>query len=105
MDSQIQQKVLRHLTEDQWSPETISAALYLEYKLKASAKAIYKYIKKRCLEYLLARYHKRKGKKRVNSGLLIVSSSLTPSVYEKAMDTGRVTSLFLPKGQEYSWCW
>jgi len=52
-----------------WSPETISATLWRVHKLKASAKAIYKYIRKRCLEYLLSRYKKSKGTKRTNSNL------------------------------------
>lgn len=55
---------LRHLTEyylciKEWSPETISATLWLNHRLKASAKAIRKYIAKRNLEWLLANYHKR----------------------------------------------
>jgi IS30 family transposase len=69
MDIGIRQKVEHYLFEKDWSPETISAALWLNHRLKASAKAIYKYIKKRCLEYRLARYRKRKGYKRINSGL------------------------------------
>lgn len=58
-----------YLFEKDWSPETISAALWIKHRLKASAKAIRKYIHKRCLGYLLARYRKRKGSKRINSGL------------------------------------
>ncbi|MFT5036575.1 MAG: IS30 family transposase [Candidatus Azotimanducaceae bacterium] len=69
MDIGIRQRVEHYLFTYGWSPETISAVLWLEHRLKASSKAIYKYIKKRCLEYLLVRYHKRKGKKRINSGL------------------------------------
>jgi len=69
MDIGIRQKVEYYLFEKDWSPETISAALWFNHRLKASAKAIYKYIKKRCLEYKLARYRKRKGYKRINSGL------------------------------------
>ena len=65
---------IRHLTEyylfiKGWSPETISATLWIDHKLKASAKAIRKYIKKRCLDFTLVRYHKRKGGTRVVSGL------------------------------------
>jgi IS30 family transposase len=69
MDIGIRQWTEYYLFEKDWSPETISAALWLKHRLKASAKAIYKYIKKRCLEYRLARYKKRKGYKRINSGL------------------------------------
>ena len=69
MDIGIRQKVEYYLFEKQWSPETISAALWLNHRLKASAKAIRKYIYKRCLEYLLARYRARKGRKRFASGL------------------------------------
>jgi len=69
MNIGIRQKVEYYLFEKDWSPETISAALWVNHRLKASAKAIRKYIQKRCLEYLLARYRKRKGYNRVNSGL------------------------------------
>lgn len=60
MDIGIRKQVEHYLYKYHWSPETISAALWLRHRLKASAKAIYKYIKKRCLEYLLPRYHKRR---------------------------------------------
>lgn len=69
MDIGIRQKVEYYLFEKDWSPETISAALWYTHRLKASAKAIRKYIQKRCLEYRLARYRKHKGYKRINSGL------------------------------------
>lgn len=69
MDIGIRQKVEHYLFEKDYSPETISAALWINHRLKASAKAIYKYIRKRCLGYHLARYGKRKGYKRINSGL------------------------------------
>lgn len=69
MNIGIRQKVEYYLFHHQYSPETISATLWFKHRLRASAKAIYKYIKKRCLEYLLARYKARKGKKRLNSGL------------------------------------
>ena len=69
MDIGIRQKVEYYLFEKQYSPESISAALWFNHRLKASAKAIYKYIKKRCLDYLLARYKARKGLKRFASGL------------------------------------
>jgi IS30 family transposase len=69
MDIGIRQKVEYYLFEKQYSPETISAALWFNHRLKASAKAIRKYIYKRCLEYLLARYRARKGYKRIMSGL------------------------------------
>ena len=69
MDIGIRQKVEYYLFEKDWSPETISAALWIHHRLKASAKAIRKYVQKRCLEYLLARYRKRKGCRRINSGL------------------------------------
>ncbi len=69
MDIGIRQKVEYYLYTYQWSPETISATLSMYHRLKVSAKAIYKYIRKRCLEYLLPCYRKRKGNKRVNSGL------------------------------------
>ena len=69
MDIGIRQNVEYYLFEKDWSPETISAALWINHRLKASAKAIRKYINKRCLEYLLARYRKRKGYERINSGL------------------------------------
>tara|TARA_B100000745_G_C20080873_1_gene369221 strand:- start:28 stop:972 length:945 start_codon:yes stop_codon:yes gene_type:complete len=68
-DIGIRQKVEYYLFEKDWSPETISAALWLKHRLRASAKAIRKYIYKRCLEYLLARYRKKKGCHRINSGL------------------------------------
>jgi len=69
MDMGIRQKVEYYLFEKQYSPETISAVLWIKHKLKASAKAIRKYIYKRCLEHLLARYRARKGPKRFASGL------------------------------------
>jgi len=69
MNIGIRQKVEYYLFQHQYSPETISAVLWIKHRLRASSKAIYKYIKKRCLEYLLARYRKRKGCKRINSGL------------------------------------
>lgn len=69
MDIGVRQKVEYYLFERDWSPETISAALWINHRLKASAKAIRKYIHKRCLEYRLARYRKRKGCTRINSGL------------------------------------
>lgn len=69
MDIGIRKQVEYYLYTYQWSPETISATLWIRHRLKASAKAIYKYIRKRCLEYLLPRYKKRKGSKRINSGL------------------------------------
>lgn len=69
MNIGIRKQVEHYLFEYRWSPETISATLWLYHRLKVSAKAIYKYIKKRCLEYLLARYRKRKGYKRINSNL------------------------------------
>ncbi len=69
MDIGIRQQVEHYLFTYRWSPETISATLWIHHRLKASAKAIYKYIRKRCLEYLLPRYQKRKGSKRINSGL------------------------------------
>lgn len=54
----IRQWVEYYLFEKHWSPETISAELWKTHRLKASAKAIYKYIASRCLEYLLMRYKK-----------------------------------------------
>lgn len=67
MDIGIRKQVEYYLYKYRWSPETISAALKLKHRLFVSAKAIYKYIKKRCLEYLLPRYRKRrKGYKRHN---------------------------------------
>jgi IS30 family transposase len=69
MNIGIRQWTEYYLFEKDWSPETISAALWIKHRLKASAKAIRKYIHKRCLEYLLARYRKRKGYKRINSNL------------------------------------
>lgn len=69
MDIGIRQTVEYYLFEKQYSPETISAILWIKHKRKASAKAIRKYICKRCLEYLLARYRARKGQKRFVSGL------------------------------------
>ncbi len=69
MDIGIRQKVEYYLFNYQWSPETISATLRMRHRLNVSAKAIYKYIKKRCLEYFLARYRARKGRKRINSSL------------------------------------
>lgn len=69
MDIGIRQNVEYYLFEKDWSPETISAALWIHHRLKVSAKAIRKYINKRCLEYRLARYRKRARYKRINSGL------------------------------------
>ena len=69
MDIGIRQWTEYYLFEKDWSPETISVALWLNHRLRVSAKAIRKYIRKRCLEYLLARYRKRKGYKRINSNL------------------------------------
>jgi IS30 family transposase len=69
MDIGIRQKVEHYLYTYQWSPESISAALKYIHRLYVSAKAIRKYIHKRCLEYLLARYRVRRGKKRIISGL------------------------------------
>ncbi len=69
MDIGIRQKVEYYLFEYGWSPETISAALKYKHRLFVSAKAIRKYIYKRCFEYLLARYRARKGRGRMNSGL------------------------------------
>ena len=70
MDIGIRQQVEYYLFEKDYSPEVISATLRIYHRLKVSAKAIYKYIKKRCLEYRLARYRKRRGYKRINSGLV-----------------------------------
>ena len=69
MNIGIRQKVEYYLFEKQYSPETISGTLLLYHRLKVSAKAIRKYIYKRCLEYLLARYRARRGRKRLVSGL------------------------------------
>ena len=69
MNSGIRQWTEYYLCEKQWSPETISEALWLNHRLLASAKAIYKYIKKRCLDHFLARYRARKGGSRTPSGL------------------------------------
>lgn len=57
---------LRHLTEyylciKQWSPEVISATLWIDHRLRASAKAIRKYIYNRCLESLLPNYGVRRS--------------------------------------------
>jgi len=65
MDIGIRKQVEYYLYKYKWSPETISATLRYRHRLLVSAKAIYKYIRKRCLEYLLPRYRKRrKGYKR-----------------------------------------
>lgn len=69
MDIGIRKWTEHYLYTFKWSPETISATLWLKHRLKASAKAIRKYVYKRCLEYLLPAYRKRKGQKRINSGL------------------------------------
>lgn len=69
MNTGVRKQVEHYLYTHKWSPETISAALWIKHRLRASSKAIYRYIKKRCLEYLLPHYRKRKGKKRINSGL------------------------------------
>lgn len=69
MDIGIRKQVEHYLYTYKWSPETISATLRIHHRLKVSAKAIYKYIRKRCLEYLLARYRKRRGSKRITSNL------------------------------------
>lgn len=67
MDIGIRKQVEHYLFVYKWSPETISATLHIYHRLKVSAKSIYKYIKQRCLEYLLPRYRKkRKGYRRHN---------------------------------------
>jgi IS30 family transposase len=60
MDIGIRKQVEHYLYTHRWSPETISATLWLYHRLQVSAKAIYKYIQKRCLEHLLPRYRKRR---------------------------------------------
>lgn len=70
MDIGIRQNVEYYLFEKQYSPETISAVLWIKHQLKASAKAIRKYVDKRSLEYLLARYRARKGCQRILSSLV-----------------------------------
>ena len=55
---------LCHLTEyylciKDWSPETIAATLWLKHNLKVSAKAVYKYIYSRRLEWTLPNYNQR----------------------------------------------
>ena len=57
---------MSHLTEyylriKDWSPDTIAAQLWLKHNLKVSAKAIYKYIYNRSLEWTLPNH--LKGKK------------------------------------------
>ena len=69
MDAGIRKWTEYYLCIKRWSPETISATLWKDHKLKASAKSIYRYIKKRCLEYFLPNYKKRKGSKRITSNL------------------------------------
>lgn len=67
MDIGIRKQVEHYLFVHKWSPETISAALRYKHRLLVSAKAIYKYIRKRCLEYLLPHCRKRrKGYRRHN---------------------------------------
>jgi IS30 family transposase len=56
---------ISHLTEyylciKDWSPDTISAQLWLHHNLRVSAKAIYKYIYNRSLEWTLPNHLKRK---------------------------------------------
>lgn len=56
---------MSHLTEyylliKDWSPDTISAQLWLKHNLKVSAKAIYKYIYNRSLEWTLPNHLRRK---------------------------------------------
>jgi IS30 family transposase len=50
MDIGIRKQVEYYLYKYRWSPETISATLIYRHRLFVSAKAIYKYIKKRCNE-------------------------------------------------------
>lgn len=69
MDIGIRQWTEYYFCVKRWSPDTISAVLRIRHRLKVSAKAIYKYIRKRCLEYLLSNYRKRRGAKRINSNL------------------------------------
>ena len=69
MNIGIRQKVEHYLFTYGWSPETISAELELKHRLYVSAKSIYKYIRKRCLDHYLMRYKARKGYKRIISGL------------------------------------
>jgi transposase, IS30 family len=69
MDIGIRQRVEYYLFEKQYSPEVISATLWLKHRLQASAKAIYKYVKNRSLDYLMFRYKARKGYQRVMSGI------------------------------------
>lgn len=56
----IRKQVEHYLYTYQWSPETISATLRISHRLRVSAKAIYKYIRTRCLDYLLAHYRRRR---------------------------------------------
>jgi IS30 family transposase len=56
---------MSHLTEyylciKDWSPDTISATLWLRHNLKVSAKAIYRYIYSRRLEWTLPNHNLRK---------------------------------------------
>jgi len=56
---------LCHLTEyylliKDWSPDTIAATLWFRHKLKVSAKAIYKYIYSRRLEWVLPNHNQKK---------------------------------------------
>jgi transposase, IS30 family len=55
----IRQWVEHYLYTYQWSPASISAELWKKHRLRASAKAIYKYIVSRCLDYILMRYKKK----------------------------------------------
>jgi transposase, IS30 family len=69
MNVGIRQQVEHYLFEYGWSPESISAELERKHRLFVSAKAIYKYIRKRCLDYRLTRYKARKGHTRCVGGL------------------------------------
>ena len=62
MNRGICKNVEYYLYTYKWSPEVISAILRIKHKLLVSAKAIRKYIHRRCLDYLLPYYlKKRKG--------------------------------------------
>lgn len=69
MDIGVRRWTEYYLCIKKWSPDTISAVLRIRHRLKVSAKAIYKYIRKRCLDYFLPNYKQRKGSKRIDSNL------------------------------------
>jgi IS30 family transposase len=70
MDTGMSHLIEYYLCIKDWSPDTIAATLWLRHNLKVSAKAIYKYIYNRRLEWTLPNHLKRKKSTHPRSLLL-----------------------------------